>query len=176
MTLTDVLAVRQTEAWSNYMALLSRLLEDPAGFADAQGGGRAVATAYVDVAREAASVISTRRSSALAARWTPIVEIAIEIGTAVVTIVGGDSPVVRIGGALGGVGRRLAPFVVRLIVRGADLRGEARLESSYELIRGQLPDARERFEQFSARIAETNWLEKADRPIKSAAATINSEP
>ncbi|MDH6145401.1 MULTISPECIES: hypothetical protein [Kitasatospora] len=146
LTLTDVLALRGTPQWRRYLARLQGLLTDPlvaepARFADPEHGAPAVVAAYVEMLREASSLVSKRRVAARMARWMPTVELLVEVANAGVRVLLGANPAFEI---LGEVTRafanRAAPVVVRLLVNRQVGRAEqARLDSSLRVIEGRFP-------------------------------------
>ncbi|MFE0460816.1 hypothetical protein ACFW1A_16360 [Kitasatospora sp. NPDC058965] len=144
LSLPDVLSLRQTPQWQRYLTRLQALLADPgvadpSRFADQQHGAPAVVSAYVAMVREASNRVARRKVAARMARWTPQVELLVEVATASVRVLFGSHPAFEI---LGEVTRafanRAAPVVVRLVVNRTTGRAEqARLESSLRLIEGR---------------------------------------
>ncbi|PYC78381.1 hypothetical protein C7C46_16225 [Streptomyces tateyamensis] len=144
LALPDVLALRQTPQWQRYLTRLQALLADPrvadpGRFGDPEHGAPAVVSAYVAMVREASARVARRKVAARMARWTPQVELLVEVATASVRVIFGAHPAFEI---LGEVTRafanRAAPVVVRLVVNRSTGRSEqARLEASLRLIEGR---------------------------------------
>ena len=156
LSLSDVLEIRRMEEWYVYINSLKALLKDPfALFAKgrAEGGARDVQESYDRLAKQMTKLVEKRymqEKEKFVAPTTFVMELIIEIGGAVLTVVGmpHSGPVIQsaVTAALPKMSEAL-PFAARFVIRDiAKKRANKGLSTSLELKRGKMKDAAQQWE------------------------------
>lgn len=179
LSLAEVRAVREEEAWASYIGRLRHLVAHPLEFTDPDEGARAVYEAYVELAKVISARASRRPSGRRPARehrWDPVIEIVFEAAGAVLSVVFANPPIFQVAGTVAAaVGARAAPVVVRLVIRGmAERRAQARLSTGIDLMRVRFGNAKRDWDRL---VFETRQLD-AFTEVESSltpAATANMD-
>lgn len=185
LTLQDVINIRQTEPWDNYIKSLQRLLKEPVLFADLAPD---VYLNYVELAKVMTVLIAQRdkqQSGLLTAPWEPSVRLLTTIGGASLsTIWNKDGAFHDEKGeetlAHTTFGNGDAPLTMRLIIGDSSSSSslkQARLFSSIELIKGKMPDAINEWKKMMKQLGKTSKFEEysLDR-VKEVAVPMLNEP
>jgi hypothetical protein len=178
LALTDVITVRKTDEWAQYMESVSSLLADPTVFPDSKKGAPAVYDRFAALAKKITMIAKDRLRGDFYERWMPRIEVEVDhIGGEVASLTWGqlDSPKPAYAlhaGAIDLAARAAAgvtPFVVRLVVRGAtEIAAQADLFWSIDVLRASLGGGIEEWEYIKAKLKENFPLSpserRADRP------------
>lgn len=158
LDLQDIVKVRQTDEWAQYIKSLQGLVDRPQdllGAPDAfEAAASAVYTDYIAVARVMTKLVSAERRKApeaALAKWQPAINIIIAAGGAIIetAFAANGDPTYKITGkiAASAIGQTV-PVVARLVVRGiTGVREQAELGTSIDFIRGRMKDARRQWAQ-----------------------------
>ncbi len=164
--LPDVDQIRGMNEWYDYIAKLKALLADPIP-AFAQGGAKAVQDSYVGLADQMTKLIGNRYAQDMtksAARTVFVIELVIEIGAGLISIVGMPAgPIIQVVGAaaLATAGKKALPFAIRFVVRDiASKQANKGLSHSIELMRGKMREGTQQWEELLSRIKETKIFEE----------------
>ncbi len=180
LSLPDVDQIRGMNEWYDYIAKLKALLADPIP-SFAQGGAQAVQESYARLADQMTKLIGDRYAQDMtksAARTTFVIELVIEIGAGLISLVGMPPPVgpiIQVVGAaaLATAGKKALPFAVRFVVRDiASKRANKGLSNSMELMRGKMREGAQQWEELLRRVRETRVFEEGQvSPDKAAELT-----
>lgn len=175
LTLPDVVAVRRTDSWAEYIRRVGSLLNDPFSFSAPETGAQALGGAYLAMLRDAGRIAAERRQQAAMSAWNPVIELVIRVGATVLSVVGGDNPVARIGSSVSNiVADRVAPVVAKLIIRGVDAATGPSISTSMDILRGQMDGARQQWDEVLAHVRAQGWLERVNERTGERPATINA--
>jgi hypothetical protein len=174
LDLQDVLTVRQTEEWRLYMNSVRALLGAPTTFSHDGAGAAQVYRRFTDLVQVMTRLTADRSKKE---PWTPVIELAIDMAGAVVTIQwkkGGATYAVH--GAPSWVyGAGQAPVMVTLNIRDAAPRSDqSDLATNVSFWPGRLGSPAAQFEELCAHLAGLSWM-KEERPANDTdqQATLN---
>jgi hypothetical protein len=170
LSLAELEKVRGTEAWNAYISSMENLVANPLTFPDPDRGAAAVYHSYIDLARVVTRLAQQRRVQTTIDQWVPVVEIVVEVAGAVLSVIPSlldkDAAVAcQVAGRVSeAIGKRAAPVVVRLVVRGLTERGSrAELATSIDLIKGKLDSAQEQWAELLAAFQKSPVYEDTAR-------------
>jgi hypothetical protein len=157
LSLQDVQEVRRTVEWSNYIQRLQSLLIDPLQFPNPDTGAPAVYQSYVELAGVMTRLAAARRMGQRTARWTPVIELIVDIAGAVLSVVWSSQGMTyKVAGEVSTrIAPRGAPVVVRLIIRGlTELGAQADLKNSIDFMHGRIVDAQNQWEELLGQVSQ----------------------
>jgi len=182
LSLSEVEAIRATEAWTAYADSLDRLLEHPLDLADPAHGAAAVHDAYVRLAQVATTFAKRRNTRLRTERWSPAVELVVEVGGAALSVIPGllgqDPAACQVAGRLPerAAGRAL-PISLKLVVRGLEARGSrADLAVGVHLLSGSLDAAGEQWRELLAAFGARPAEEDVQRTLPAERLAIMEAP
>jgi len=168
--------------WYDYIAKLKALLADPIP-SFAQGGAKAVQDSYAQLADQMTKLIGDRYAQDMAksaARTVFVIELVIEIGAGLISIVGmPGGPIIQVAGAaaLATAGKKALPFAIRFVVRDiASKRANKGLSHSVELMRGKMREGAQQWEELLSRVKETRIFEEGQVSSDKAPELTPSTP
>lgn len=164
LSLADVLEIRRMEEWYAYIDSLKALLVDPlALFARgrAEGGARDVQESYDRLTKQMTKLVEkryVRDTEKFIAPTTFVMELIIEIGGAVLTVVGmkdaGPIAQAAVIAALPKISEAV-PFAARFVIRDiAKTRANKGLSTSLEIKRGKMKNAAQQWEALQRLVNE----------------------
>lgn len=159
LTLRDVLQVRASDEWLDYVTTLDLLLEAPEKFSDPDTGALAVYRKYAALAQRMTDVVLERRTGrirSLMTSWQPGIEFVIDAAGKWVSLRYGPAGEVLVsaGGQIAKhfVGEAV-PLVGRLIIRGWNFaRGASDVAMSVDVFSGRIDRAREQLEEMERQL------------------------
>jgi hypothetical protein len=154
LTLRDVVDVRGTDEWLQYVAALQSLVASQEGFAV---GAMEVYRQYAALAQRMTGIVRERRVGRVGqilTRWQPGMELVIDVGGKAVSAKWGQSGemMVAVSGQLAKqFVREAVPVVARLIIRGYDgVRHASDLAMSADIFTGTMERADEQLKEIEA--------------------------
>lgn len=176
LSLEDVLAIRATDEWTQYVGSLKQLLADPWQFQDEQRGAPAVYSAYARLAARVTERAAKRIGERRMVTWTPVIELVVDVAGAVMSVLW--TPTATFYKLFKEVSKKVAPkaapVVGRLIVRGyTELETQADLIMSVDFMRRRMVNAREQWEELKRQLSSLPGVSEIPSLAEQRTATIN---
>jgi hypothetical protein len=170
LSLGDIRRVRKTGEWSQYIASMEALMDEPMEFSDPDRGAAAVYKSYVQLARVSTEIAKHGKIRLQTERWTPVAEFVVEVAGAALSVILADPPIYKILGTISGkIGTRAAPMVVRLVVRGLNERGSrADLATSADFMKGHFERVDQQWEELVRAFQKLPGFEEARGDVARA--------
>ncbi len=165
LSLPDVCEIRRMNEWYDYMAALKALLKNPLSFAE--GGAEAVQKSYARLVEQMTELIRDRYARDMEksfARTALVIELIIEIGPALLSVVGvpNHDPVIQFTEVgLSKISTKTLPFAIRYVIRDiATKRASKGVSNSIELMRGNMKDAAQKWDALLRLIKDTKAFQE----------------
>lgn len=161
LSLSDVVKVRRTDEWREYIQRMAELLDDPFSFANPDAGAMGVYNAYAALARQLTDQAVKRHVREATAEWQPRIELAINVLGKVLKIVWAPAGLVidLAGKVVDEAAKRALPVVIEFSIRNFR-EGGADLGFTSEIFRGTLDDAGEQIRLMESRLGEMAHAER----------------
>lgn len=167
ISISDVLSIRESDEWIQYMESMRNTIQNPMIFVNPEAI-QDLYFNYILLARTITKKITKKRIQSETKKWSPIAKILIEIGGRVALEVwytpdGTFYSIAEI--AIEFIAEKSAPFVARMMITGSDIirghtREQADFDASLVLWAGQMDYAGEKLKEIIKMIKEnTNFTD-----------------